>query len=89
MFTRTPIDQIGFANRPHGRLRLFLLLPLAQPHPRPSAVLIDELDAGDLKRVLYHLKCCPARFVASSLYLANRYYAHTCLLGQIRLTPIE
>jgi hypothetical protein len=46
MFTRTPIDQIGFANRPHGRLRLFLLLPLAQPHPRPSAVLIDELDAG-------------------------------------------
>jgi hypothetical protein len=27
----------------------FFLLPLAQPHARPAAVLVDELDAGYLK----------------------------------------
>jgi hypothetical protein len=30
------------------RLGLFLLLSFPQPHPRSSAVLIDELDAGEL-----------------------------------------
>jgi hypothetical protein len=32
------------------RLRLSLLLSLFQPHPRASAILVDELDAGYFQR---------------------------------------
>jgi hypothetical protein len=71
------------------RLRLSLLLPLFQSHPRASTILVDEFDSGELKCVFYHLKCCPARFVASGLDLPDRYYAYTCLFGQVRLAPIE
>jgi hypothetical protein len=37
-------------------LSLFLLLSLFQPHPRPSAVLIDEFDAGYFERATNRLK---------------------------------
>jgi hypothetical protein len=63
-----PVDQIGFVlqfdeRNPAERIRMgpqrhngltFLLVPLSQPHPRPAAVLVDELD-------IRHFECPPYR----------------------------
>ena len=38
-------------------LRFSLLLSLLEPHPRASAILVEELDAGDLERVLKPVHC--------------------------------
>jgi len=44
------------------RLRLALPLSLFQPEPWASAILVDELDPGQLKRALYYRKRGVTRF---------------------------
>jgi len=72
-------------------LGLFLLLSFPQPHPRSSAVLIDELDAGGFERSAKRLVIgrCQRSFILSQFGAANCGYAYSRIARKILGAPAD
>lgn len=60
-----------------------------QPHARPPAVSVDELDAGFSKCLDNDVKRRAMRPVCSTFKLTDRDIRHTGPLGQFLLAPIK
>jgi len=70
-------------------LTLFWSLTLSQAHPGPTAVLIDELDAGGRKGPLDHYERGRPRVHFPGLKVTNGYDADMCRIGNLLLAPIK
>ena len=70
------------------RLRAFLRR-LLQSHARPSAILVDELDAGRFQASLDYVEGGTSRLMHPSLQLAYRYHPNFCFIGEFLLAPVE
>jgi hypothetical protein len=84
-------DQIGFVSQYDAIviLGLFLLLSLFQPHPRASAVLVDELDASHLKCPTNRLESRAARLACACFELMHGHYTHLSMFREFLLAPFQ
>jgi hypothetical protein len=71
-----------------GRARLgFFPLPFAQSHPGPSAILVDEFDAGAFKGSSNDIKGGATRLTRPSLQLVHGYDSNSGFICKLLLAP--
>jgi hypothetical protein len=62
-------------------------LGFPQPHPWPTAILIDEFDAGPIKRSSNDVKCRSARLTRPGFQLMHGNDPDCCFPSKILLAP--
>jgi hypothetical protein len=68
-------------------LRRFWPPPLSQTHSRPSAILVDEFDAGAFKSSPNDIKRSATRLTRPSLQLVHGYDSNSGFICKLLLTP--
>jgi hypothetical protein len=67
----------------------FFLLSFLQPHSRPTAVLIDELDACRFECATNRLEGRAARLACTGFQLMDGHYPHLSAVSQFLLIPFQ
>jgi hypothetical protein len=62
---------------------------LLQSHAWPSAILVDELDAGSFKSPSNNINGSAARLIRSRLELVNSHDPNTRFRSKVLLAPIQ
>jgi len=73
----------------NGVSSFFWSLTLFQAHPRPTAVLIDELDAGGLESLLNNNERCRAWVHFPGLKVTDGYDTDVGRSGELLLAPVK
>jgi hypothetical protein len=76
----------------HGSMNLASSAPfrvLLQSHAWPSAILVDELDAGSFKSPSNNINGSAARLIRSRLELVNSHDPNTRFRCKVLLAPIQ
>jgi hypothetical protein len=67
----------------------FFFCGLPKSHPRATAVLVNEFDAGQFESSPHNVECRATRLTPLLFELVNSHDANTCFFSQVLLSPAE